>query len=154
MPDKQTPTHLLGTVAAVGTSRGKTMAAWDGVPVGEAFVLIQCEHQHKSVHAWFPDGAPPQAQADLLGKRVRLSGRWQAPPEAPPLSIHEPRQAPIAPMDTRTLEAHDALLSVLTQADPSGDGAPGAQAPVSDLMEPVGRSRHFEAAELEILPDV
>ena len=156
MQDKQTPTYLSGTVAAVGISRGKTMAAWDGVPAGEPFVLIRCDHQHKSVHAWFPDGAPRQARTAQLGKRVRLRGRWQEPPQETPQSIYEPRQAPIAPMDARTLEAHDALLSVLPQADPSGDGAPSQQAPspVSELMVPVARSEHFQAAEMEILPDV
>ena len=122
MPREQTVTVLSGQVAEVGTSRGKTMAAWDGVPAGEAFVRILCDHRRQSVHAWFPDGAPPLDA--LLGKRVRLRGRWQVPPEAPPPSIDEPRQAPIAPMDTGTLEAHDALLSFLTHADPGGDGVP------------------------------
>ena len=156
MHDKQPPSSLSGTVAAVGTSRGKTMAAWDGVPAGESFLLIRCEHRHKSVHAWFPDGVPPQAGPGLLGRRVRLRGRWQEPPEEPPQCIYEPRQEPIAPMDASTLEAHDALLSMLTPADLSGEETPREPTPpaVSDLMVPVARSRHFQAAGIAVLPDL
>jgi hypothetical protein len=154
MQANQPPAFLSGRVAQLGTSRGKTMAAWDGIPTGQPFLLIRCDIRKSTVHAWFPNGAPPLE--DLLGKRLRLRGSWQRPPEdKSPESVYESRQEPIAPVSIIELPSDEGLQSLLTPTVPSSPTEPSDSPPpaVSTIMAPVPRSRHFQADHVEILPE-
>ena len=122
------PTEITGWVTEIGTSRGKTIAAWDGVPTGKPYLRVKIDkHIVKptrsglSVHVWFPqqDVDPSLYQE----KHVRLYGTWH-PPKEEPQDIYEHRQQPIAPI----VLLNDDLLN-LNREDWKEDGSDNVNIP-------------------------
>ena len=74
---------LTGTLSEGGESRGKTIAAWNGVPVGETFYYFTADADQTlvpSAESEFMVRAPDQeAAAAVVGKRVIMTGTWSVP---------------------------------------------------------------------------
>lgn len=148
-PDDQS---LTGVISQVGISRGKTIAAWNGVPPPHPFLLIQREWDEQ-VYAWFPQ-QPPEDMERLVGKRVRLTGRWVEPPAQEAADIDQPMQQPM-----EQVRAMDTLspLSVALEEDGWGEDAPApADSPQGTderVWIPVARQPHFQADQITFLQD-
>ena len=161
-PTQDSPTRVItGRVTAVGHSRGKTLAAWDGVPSGQGFLLVHLDGDvprppaaADSVHVWFPEVPPPELPP-LVGQRIRLQGRWQDPPIEEPDSFEQPRQQPLAPMDPLLLPDLEALSpSVPPEPDSQPQPPVPAAPPSTDVGSwvPVARRAHFRATLWEDEP--
>ena len=82
--DESTPTvTLTGAIVGQSESRGKTMAAWNGVPAGETYFKLTLDPGQTR-----PEGAPEEPilrvpgadpSKGWVGKRVRITGRWTTP---------------------------------------------------------------------------
>ena len=126
-PDAVPPTSevtLTGTLAEGGESRGKTIAAWNGVPVGETFYWFQPDAGEPLV-----DGAserfmlrvPSKEEADVLvTKRVRITGQWNVP-EPVEYNPMEPRQVPITagPDGSTRIEQPDVTFTATSLVEAS-----------------------------------
>ena len=90
---------LTGVLSEGGESRGKTIAAWNGIPVGERFYHLELDGGqtlHSSATEGFMIRAADQTTAaTFAGKRVTITGKWEVPAPVEPQPA-EPMQMPVA----------------------------------------------------------
>lgn len=98
MPQSKSMISVTGTLKEGGVSSGKTIAAWNGIPVGERYFYVEPDAGQSLVEG---AGARVMVRAmesekagGLIGKKVVISGVWQVP-ERVIVSLDEPRQVPI-----------------------------------------------------------
>ena len=84
--ESQKHSIIQGAVSRTGSSRGKTMAAWHGVPPPHPFLVVKLDPNKKAkrvsggeVYVWFPAGIPQSDIETLVGAQIQLSGRWVDP---------------------------------------------------------------------------
>jgi hypothetical protein len=89
---------LTGTLSVGGVSSGKTIAAWNGVPVGESFYWFTPDPGETLVRGAASKimlRVPSKKQADaLLTRRVRVTGLWNIP-QPVKTQPRMPRQMPV-----------------------------------------------------------
>ena len=97
------PENLSATLTGVLTdgdeSRGKTLAAWNGIPVGERFYHLELDGG-QTLHSTAADGfmiraADQETAAKFVSQRVTITGKWEVPT---PVEVNpeEPMQMPIS----------------------------------------------------------
>jgi hypothetical protein len=91
---------ITGKALSAGLSRGKTIAAWNGIPSGQRYLVFKLdsgiEHPTGStdpIEVWTSGGFADED--DLIGKPLTLIGKWKSPPED---DLTEMRQRPIGPI--------------------------------------------------------
>lgn len=171
--------EMTGRVIGSGVSRGKTIAAWNGIPTGHVFLQIQPEGAVK--------GAPDGAQAPYLvqlptliasppaeGARVHLVGHWRpakpmprlAPDGVVPQMPIEPAQIPQMPIEPAPVVAEPIEQAPIEQApveqapveQAPGEQAPGepeaqaagAEQPPPTAWQPVAKVPVFVAAQVKV----
>ena len=67
---------LIGTVQEIGTSAGKTLAAWNGIPCGERYLLVATDTTgiRDMVMVWYPEHS--ELLDGFLGKQINVEGAW------------------------------------------------------------------------------
>ena len=135
--------NLTGTIVGVGQSRGKTMAAWHGVPSGERYFKLAIDAGQArppgASETTFLRAPAADRERDLVGKKVRVVGSWSVPaPVRTHLDDGAPLQVPIH------MPAGPAAPSALKKAPASTDTM--TKAPYSV----VARQPIFSAAKIRL----
>ena len=88
-----------GRIVGSGISRGKTLAAWNGIPTGERYFRLTMDHgdveTRRAQRTVFVRVPKNWQEEKLVGRDVRLGGTWTKPR---PIEMNQPRQMPIQPM--------------------------------------------------------
>ena len=119
--------RITGTVLSTGVSRGKTIAAWNGIPSGKQYLVFKLDdpkkhptHSPNPIEIWSSHGFSDVA--NLIGKSITLVGKWKIPPED---NLSEMRQRPIEPVlelaEIPTLEELKTELKSQTKTAASND---------------------------------
>jgi hypothetical protein len=156
------PIAITGTVEDAGVSRGKTLAAWNGIPSGEPWLRVRPDPGQDLLAAApevilvsVPRALMPE---EPVGQALQLVGRWRLPAPVEPPDDDIPRQMPIElkqmpielkllPPDLSSLDLSSADLSEMSATLGEIEGA----APSSEVVEawvPVAREPVFEATGL------
>ena len=97
-PASAKPLSLTGTLEDGGLSRGKTMAAWNGIPTGERYYVFTPDEGQPTIDqadTHFMVQYPKQDNIDaLVNQRVTLTGTWNIPKPVE-YNPEQPRQMPI-----------------------------------------------------------
>ena len=173
--------EIRGIISDSGISRGKTLAAWHGVPTQHTFIVVSLDADvdrppaHKEdVYVWSSDHTFDQIDP-LIGRRVRLNGHWRLPPEPQVDEIYEIQQQPIrlceiiTPVDVQIDLAEDCDETELIFKDLMEPQTPihlaEIQAPYTLIPErsgeeidssawvPVTREAHFQSIALQLIED-
>ena len=158
--------QLVGTVQSTGVCRGKTLAAWNGIPAGSPFAVLAVAGLARAVQVcpgWSPSrcwstGVDAGQQARLqagqalleasAGATVALTGGWSALRHVEPERPDQPRQrpvrlAPLTPIDLPELE---------TLCAAAGDDTPAAPEPLSQpVWQPIAPEVFFWCATVRRL---
>ena len=95
--------EISGAVLETGTSRGKTLAAWNGIATGRGWLRI-AGGPGESTLVELP---PWLDSASFADQRVRLTGRWHPPGSSPMPRPGEPiAQMPVAQMPVAQMPIH------------------------------------------------
>ena len=164
--ESQKHSIIQGAVSRTGISRGKTMAAWHGVPPPHPFLVVKLNSNHKAkcvsggeAYVWFPAGIPQSEIETLVGTQVRLSGQWVDPPQRAPADLYQPEQRPIEHVMMIDIQQPTALESQLHEMQPaesSGQSTPPATQEIKDKdvdkdWVSIDRQAHFQASSFMIL---
>ena len=157
---------IRGSVSRIGVSRGKTIAAWNGVPPPHPFLVVTLDLEERQrsqsgdeVYVWFPHN-PPESMEALLGKHIELFGRWVHPPKREPADIHQPMQQPIEHVriidiqEPIALEIDDDLLEGVEPSSASTSHTPSIPTPKvkeDKVWIPIDREAHFQASKVTLL---
>lgn len=135
---------ITGNVLSQGVARGKTIAAWNGVPSGKQYLVFKLEdpkthptHSRDPIEVWSSHGFPDAP--NLIGKSLTLVGKWKIPPKD---NLSEMRQRPIGPAleltEFPTLEELEAEPKSQTQTPNSSDELLiGGLTAIEDRQRPV-----------------
>ena len=92
------PIKLIGVLTQGEESRGKTLAAWNGIPIGHHVYYLDADdgqRLHPNATNRFMVRAKNQVQAAQFdGKRVVITGIWDVPATVPD-HPEQPMQMPI-----------------------------------------------------------
>ena len=163
--------HIIkGTVVRTGVSRGKTMAAWNGIPSTQAFMVIKLDQGQKAetlreeVYVWFPNDVPNSMEI-LIGKHIQLVGQWVHPPKRKTVDINQPMQQPIMhvhildlqspiTLDIEDDEITDEVNEIHPISSPSTHTLVKSESVKSEsdkVWIPIERQPHFQASKMIIL---
>ena len=164
--ESQKNSIIQGAVSRTGISRGKTMAAWHGVPPPHPFLVVKLDSNHKAkrvsvgeAYVWFPAGISQSDIETLVGTQVQLSGQWIDPPQRAPDDLHQPEQRPIEHVMMIDIQQPIALESELDEVRPaesSEQSTPPATQEIKDrdvdkVWVPIDRQAHFQASSFMVL---
>ena len=164
--ESQKHSIIQGAVSRTGISRGKTMAAWHGVPPPHPFLVVKFDSNHKAkrvsggeAYVWFPAGIPQSDIETLVGTQVQLSGQWVDPPQRAAAELHQPEQHPIEHVMMIDIQQPITLEPELDEVEPAASSEqstpPAAQElkdkDVDKVWVPVDRQAHFQASQVTLL---